>query len=140
MLYKILDHKLGLNPNPKFVPTTDFADELQRRTQILIDSTKKLIMQSYSKYKEYYDRKVKAAPTSKSLLFHITTYSDCAISSNKTQILHHIRLRKYEPNNRTPYYRIIHRKAICNLMLKLLLHRMISMSSCGKQILENFLI
>ena len=60
--YNILDHKLGLNPNPKVLPTTDFADEFQRRTQILLDSTKKNIMQSYLKYKEYYDRKAKAAP------------------------------------------------------------------------------
>ena len=60
--YNILDHRLGLNPNPKIIPTTDFAEELQRRTQILIDKTKKNIMQSYLKYKEYYDRKAKAAP------------------------------------------------------------------------------
>ena len=38
--YNILDHKLGLNPNPKVLPTKDFADEFQRRTQILLDSTK----------------------------------------------------------------------------------------------------
>ena len=62
VLYNILDHRLGLNPNPKILPTTDFAEELQRRTQILIDKTKKNIMQSYLKYKEYYDRKAKAAP------------------------------------------------------------------------------
>ena len=60
--YNILDHRLGLNPNPKNIPTTDFAEELQRRTQILIDKTKKNIMQSYLKYKDYYDRKAKAAP------------------------------------------------------------------------------
>ena len=74
--YNILDHKLGLNPNPKVLPTTDFADEFKRRTQILLDSTKKNIMQSYLKYKEYYDRKAKAAPLrqTKLLLFHITTY------------------------------------------------------------------
>ena len=29
----ILDHRLGLNPNPKIIPTTDFAEELQRHTQ-----------------------------------------------------------------------------------------------------------
>ena len=60
--YNILDHRLGLNPNPKIIPTTDFAEELQRRTQILIDKTKKNIMQLYLKYKDYYDRKAKAAP------------------------------------------------------------------------------
>ena len=47
----VLDHKLGNNPNKKFLPTTEFADEVQQRTQILIDQTKKNIMQSYLKYK-----------------------------------------------------------------------------------------
>ena len=51
--YNILDHRLGLNPNPKIIPPTDFAEKLQRRTQLLIDMTKKNIMQSYLKYKEY---------------------------------------------------------------------------------------
>ena len=60
--YNILDHKLGLNPNPTILPTTDFAEEFQRRTQILLDNTKKNIMQSYLKYKEFYDRKAKASP------------------------------------------------------------------------------
>ena len=45
--YNILDHRLGLNSNPKIIPTTDFAEELQQRTQILIDRTKKNFMQSY---------------------------------------------------------------------------------------------
>ena len=49
--YNILDHKLGLNPNPTVLPTTDFAGEFQRRTQVLLDTTKKNIMQSYLKYK-----------------------------------------------------------------------------------------
>ena len=60
--YNIIDHRVGLNPNPKFLPTTDFAEEFQRRTQILINKTKKNIKQPYLKYKEYYDRKAKAAP------------------------------------------------------------------------------
>ena len=44
--YNVLDHKLGNNPNKNFLPTTKFAEELQQRTQILIDQTKKNIMQS----------------------------------------------------------------------------------------------
>ena len=126
--YNILDHKLGLNPNPKVLPT-DFADEFQRRTQILIDLTKKNIMQSYLKYKEYYDRKAKAAPLKQNeycfILQPIADHQGSKIpfreyrwtgpyivekvlpnenyivrklNSNKTQILHRIRLRKYEPN------------------------------------------
>ena len=127
--YNILDHKLGLNPNPKVLPTTDFADEFQRRTQILLDNTKKNIMQSYLKYKEYYDRKAKAAPLKQNdYCFILQPIADHQVSkipfreyrwtgpyivekvlpnenyivrklnSNKTQILHRIRLRKYEPN------------------------------------------
>ena len=127
--YNILDHKLGLNPNPKVLPTTDFADEFQGRTQFLLDSTKENIMQSYLKYKEYYDRKAKAAPLKQNdycfILQPIADHQGSKIpfreyrwtgpyivekvlpnenyivrklNSNKTQILHRIRLRKYEPN------------------------------------------
>ena len=67
--YNKLDHKLCLNPNPKVLPSRDVADEFQRCTQILIDSTKKNIMQSYSKYKLYYDRKAKAAPLKQNVFF-----------------------------------------------------------------------
>ena len=127
--YNILDHKLGINPNPKVLPTTDFADEFKGRAQILIDTTKKNIMQSYLKYKEYYDRKAKAAPLQQNdycfilqpLAYHKGSkilfreyrwigpyvvekvlpnenYIVTKLNSNKTQILHRIRLRKYEPN------------------------------------------
>ena len=58
----ILDHKLGLRFNPNTAPTTDFAEELLRRTQILYDITKKKVMQSYIKYKRNYDKKAKASP------------------------------------------------------------------------------
>ena len=60
--YNVLDQNLGNNPNKNFLPTTELAEELQQRTQIRIDQTKKNIMQSYLKYKEYYDRKAKATP------------------------------------------------------------------------------
>ena len=62
--YNVLDHKLGKNPNKDFLPTTEVAEELQQRTKVLIDKTKHNIMQSYLKYKKYYDRKAKAAPLS----------------------------------------------------------------------------
>ena len=65
--YIVLDHKLGSNPNKNFLPTTDFGEELQQRTKIFIDQTKKNIMQSYLKYKEYYDRKAKATPLQEKL-------------------------------------------------------------------------
>ena len=60
--FNILDYMLRNNPNEQINPTTEFAEEIQNRTKILIDKTKQNIMQSYIKYKEYYDRKAKAAP------------------------------------------------------------------------------
>ena len=60
--HNILDYKLGYNPNRKYQPQTIVAEEIQRRMKILLDQTKKNIMQSYLKYKAYYDRKAKASP------------------------------------------------------------------------------
>ena len=60
--FNVPHHNLGNNSNKKFLPTREFAEEDQQRTQILIDQTKKNIMQSYLKYKDYYDRKAKEAP------------------------------------------------------------------------------
>ena len=60
--HNILDHKLGLRLNPNIAPTTDFAEELLRSTKILYDKTKKNIMQSYNKYRSYYDKKSESFP------------------------------------------------------------------------------
>ena len=60
--YNILDHKLGYNPNPKMITDSDIAEEIQRTTAILHDKTKKNIMQSYLRYKAYYDRTANASP------------------------------------------------------------------------------
>ena len=127
--HNVLDHKLGNNPNKNFLPTTEFAEEVQQRTQILIDQTKKNIMQSYLKYKDYYDRKAKAAPLKeKDYCFVLQPKADSQatkipfkeyrwigpfviqkvlsndnyivrrLNTNKTQILHRIRLKKFVPN------------------------------------------
>ena len=60
--YNILDHKLGNKLNEQITPTTEFTEEIQNRTNVLIDKTKQIIIQSYIKHKEYYDRKAQAAP------------------------------------------------------------------------------
>ena len=60
--HNILDHEVGLRFNPNTVPTTDFAEELLRRNKILHDKTKNNVMQSYFKYKKYYNNKAKASP------------------------------------------------------------------------------
>ena len=127
--FNILDHKLGNNPNEQINPTTEFAEEIQNRTKILIDKTKQNIMQSYIKYKEYYDRKAKAAPLKENEYCFVLqpkadnqgskipfrdyrwvgpfvvqkvlpneNYIVRRINTNKTQILHRIRLKKFLPN------------------------------------------
>ena len=124
-----MDHKLGNNPNEKISPITEFAEEIRNRTKTLIDKTKQNIMQSYIKYKEYYDRKAKAAPLKESEYCFVLQpkadnqgskipFRDCRwvgpfvvqkvlpnenyivrrINTNKTQILHRIRLKKFVPN------------------------------------------
>ena len=50
--HSILDHKLGLQFNPNTEPSTDFAEEVLRRTKTLYDKTKKNVMQSYIKSKK----------------------------------------------------------------------------------------
>ena len=127
--YNILDHKLGNNPNEQINPTTEFAEEIQNRTKILIDKTKQNIIKSYIKYKEYYDRKAKAAPLKENKCCFVLqpkadhqgskipfkdycwvgpfivqkvlpneNYIVRRINTNKTQILHWIRLKKFVPN------------------------------------------
>ena len=129
--YNILDHKLGMNPNEPIHPTTEFAEEIQNRTKLLIviDKTKRNIMQSYIKYKEYYDRKAKAAPLKEGDYCFVLqpkadhqgskipfkdyrwvgpfivqktlpneNYIVRRLNTNKTQILHRIRLKKFVPN------------------------------------------
>ena len=127
--FNILDHKLGNNPNEQINPTTEFAEEIQHRTKILIDKTKQNIMQSYIKYKEHYDRKAKAAPLKENEYCFVLqpkadnqgskipfrdyrwvgpfivqkvlpneNYIVRRINTNKTQILHRIRLKKFVPN------------------------------------------
>ena len=127
--FNIWDHKLGNNPNEQINPTTEFAEEIQNRTKILIDKTKQNIMQSYIKYKEYYDRKAKAAPLKENdhcfvlqpkadnqgskipfrdyrwvgpfivqKVLPDDNYIVRRINTNKTQILHRIRLKKFVPN------------------------------------------
>ena len=126
--HKILDHKLGLRFNPNIAPTTDFAEELLRRTKILYDKTKKNVMQSYIKYKRYFDKKAKASPLKEKdycfilqpkadhqgskipfrdlrwigpyIVEKVLTNSNYIVrklNTNKTQTLHRIRLRKYNP-------------------------------------------
>ena len=131
--HNILDYKLGYNPNPRYQPQADVAEEIQKRIKILLDQTKKNIMQSYLKYKAYYDRKAKAAPLETTDYCYIlnpkadtqatkipfrefrwcgpykvekvlpnNNYIVRRLGTNKTQLLHRIRLRKFTPQAPLP--------------------------------------
>ena len=111
------------------MPTTELAEEVQQRTQILIGQTKKNIMLSYLKFGDYYDRKAKAVPPKeKDYCFILQPKADSQaskvlfrdyrwigtfviqkvlsndnfighrVNTNKTQISHVIRLKKFVPN------------------------------------------
>ena len=126
--HNILDYKLGYNPNPRYHPQSDVAEEIQRRMRTLLDQTKKNIMQSYLKYKAYYDRKAKASSLETTDYCYIlnpkadtqatkipfrefrwqgpykvekvlpnNNYIVRRLGTNKTQLLHRIRLRKFTP-------------------------------------------
>ena len=126
--HNILDYKLGYNPNPKYQPQTDVAEEIQIRMKILLDQTKKNIVQSYLKYKAYYDRKTKASTLETTDYCYMlnpkadtqatkfpfreirwrgpykvekdlpnNNYIFRRLGTNKTQLLHRIRLRKFIP-------------------------------------------
>ena len=126
VLHNFLDHKHGLQFNPNNEPTTDFAEELLLRTRFLYDKTMENVMQSYIKYKRYYDKKAKAsALNEKDYWFILQPKADhqgskipfcdfrwiglylleknlpsnnCIarkLNTNKIQILHRNRLRKY---------------------------------------------
>ena len=60
--HNIQDHKLGLRFNPNTAPSTDVAEEILRRTQILYDRTKKNVMQSFINFRRYHDKKAKGSP------------------------------------------------------------------------------
>ena len=136
MHYKILDHRLGLIPNQKVLSTTDFAEEFQRRTQILIDKTKKNIMQSYLKYKEYQDGKAKAAALEKGdscfILQRLADHQCSKIRFREFLWIVPYVIEKVLTNEK---YKEIRKRTI-----KLLFHKTIHMIFRGKHILTIFLL
>ena len=60
--YNILDIKLGLKPEWKKDANEDLTDELQKQITEIHQSAKDNLMQSYLKYKRFYDKKATATP------------------------------------------------------------------------------
>ena len=57
-----LAHQTGLNPEWKKDANEDLTDELQKQTTEVHQAAKDNLMQSYLKYKRYYDEKATATP------------------------------------------------------------------------------
>ena len=60
--YNILDIKLGPEPEWKKEDNEDLTDELQKQLTEIQQAAKNNLMQSYLKYKRYYDKKATATP------------------------------------------------------------------------------
>ena len=60
--YNILDIKLGLKPEWKKDKNEDLTYQLQKQIAEIHQAAKEKLMQSYIKYKQYYDKKATATP------------------------------------------------------------------------------
>ena len=60
--YNILDIKLGLKPNWEKDSNEELTDQLQKQIAEIHQAAKVNLMQSYLKYKQYYDKKATATP------------------------------------------------------------------------------
>ena len=60
--FNVMDIKLGIRPTRQHKPKTEIAKDIQKTTNELIDKTQKYLMQSFIKYKQYYDKRASAAP------------------------------------------------------------------------------
>ena len=127
--FNVLDHKLGNNPNKKFLANYRICRRSTKQDTSPHRSNQKIIMQAYLKYKDYYDRKAKAVPLKEKHYCFISqpkadtqsskipfreyqwigrfiiqkvltndNYIVRQVNTNKTQILHRIRLKKFVHN------------------------------------------
>ena len=60
--YNISDIKLGLKPNWEKDSNEELTDQLQKQIAEIHQAAKENLMQSYLKYKQYYDKKATATP------------------------------------------------------------------------------
>ena len=59
--YNLLDLKMGLKPTNNKKPEMDIASNVDKQVNEIYDETHKHLMQSYLKYKQYYDKKAIAS-------------------------------------------------------------------------------
>ena len=59
--YNVLDLKLGNHPQHQPIPTSQIAQDIVDRTEVIHQDVRKNAMQAYIKYKAYYDKKANAS-------------------------------------------------------------------------------
>ena len=59
--HNVLDLKLGIHPPQQPIPTSQFAQDVLRRTEMIHQDVRKNAMQAYTKHKAYYDKKANAS-------------------------------------------------------------------------------
>ena len=131
--YNILDLKMGIRPQKLPPPDSQIAQDVLEQTEKIFQDARKNAMQTYIKYKAYYDRKANASNMKKADYVFIlqpkadhqgstipftdfrwigpyifekvlpnNNYLVRKIGTNKTQILHRMRLRQFTPRQPLP--------------------------------------
>ena len=126
--YNILDLKLGICPQQQPIPTSQIAQEVLERTEMIYQDVRKNTMQAYIKYKAYYDKKANASKLKEADYVYIlqpkadhqgskipftefrwmgpyivekvlpnNNYLVRKIGTDKTQVLHRMRMRQFTP-------------------------------------------
>ena len=126
--YKIHDLKMGIRPQKIPSPDSKIAQDVREQTEMIFQDVRRNAMQTYIKYKAYYDKKAIASKLKQSDCVYIlqpkadhegrkfpctdfwwigpyiiekglpdNNYLVLKIGTNKTQILHRMRLRQFTP-------------------------------------------
>ena len=61
--YNVLDLKFGIRNQKQLTTTTNLGEDILHKTQQIKETVSKNLMQSYIRYKQYYDKKSKCSPS-----------------------------------------------------------------------------
>ena len=67
--YKTWDIKLGIRPQQQPIPTSQIAQDVLHQTEMIHQDFRKNSVQSYIKYKAYYDKKANASKLKKQIMY-----------------------------------------------------------------------
>ena len=131
--YNVLDLKMGIRPQKIPSPDSQIAQDVLEQTETIFQDVRRNAMQTYIKYKAYYDKKANASKLKQSDYVYIlqpkadhqgskipftdirwigpyiveealpsNNYLVRKLGTNKTQVLHRMRLRSFTPRQPIP--------------------------------------